>query len=80
VNLDPQQVTVLGLVLAIGMAGLKKVWVWGWTYAEKVAELVEQLAETKKDRDFWRDIALRSMGHTDRALDVAGIPRTGSDG
>lgn len=29
-------------------------------------------ADLKKDRDFWRDTALKSMRHTDRALDVAG--------
>jgi hypothetical protein len=25
----------------------------------------------KVDRDYWRDVALESMGHTDKALEVA---------
>lgn len=64
---DPQQLTVLGVLLAIGAAGLKKLWVWGWTYQEKVDEVVEMT----KDRNFWRDTALKAMGHTDKALEVA---------
>lgn len=79
-NLDPQQIGIVGIVLAIGVAGRAKVWVWGWTYVEKVADLVKQLAEMKTDRDFWRDTALKSMGHTDKALEVASASRTGSDG
>jgi hypothetical protein len=58
--LDPKDITVIGLLLAIGFAGIRKVWVFGW-YA----------ATVEKDRDFWRSIALRSMGHTDRAIEVA---------
>jgi hypothetical protein len=67
VTLDPQQITIIALLFAIGAAGLKKLWVFGWTYADKVNDLVGMT----KDRDFWRDTALRSMGHTDRAIEVA---------
>lgn len=65
--LDPQQVTIIALLFALGAAGLKKLWVFGWTYAEKVRDLYDMTV----DRNFWRDIALKSMGHTDVALDVA---------
>jgi len=60
VPIDPTQVTIVGLLLAIGAAGLKRLWVFGWTYSEAAA-----------DRDFWRDTALKAMGHTDAALAVA---------
>lgn len=60
--LTPEQITIIGLLLAIGGAGLKKLWVFGWTYADVV-----------KDRDFWRDTALKSMGHTDRAIRTARV-------
>jgi hypothetical protein len=26
--------------------------------------------DLRRDRDYWRAVALKSMGHTDRALDV----------
>jgi hypothetical protein len=64
-GLDPNQITVIALLFGIGAAGLKKLWVFGWVYADKVVEN----AALAKDRDFWRDIALKSMGHVDKALD-----------
>lgn len=60
IPLDPQQVTIVALLFAIGAAGLKKLWVWGWAYSEM-----------ERDRDFWRTTALQSLGHTEKALDVA---------
>lgn len=65
-SLEAQQITVAALLLAIGGAGLKKLWVWGWTYADRLADI----AELKKDRDFWRDTALKALGHVDKALEV----------
>ena len=64
-NLDPQQITVIALLFAIGGAGLKKLWVFGWTYAEKD----KALAEMTTDRNFWRDTALASLTHVDRLVD-----------
>lgn len=55
----PEQWTLFGLIAAITSAGLAKLWVWGWTYQE-----------LKADRDFWRTIALKSMGHVDKALEA----------
>ena len=66
-GLDPQQTTVVALLLAIGGAGVLKQWVFGWVYREKD----DDLQEMTKDRDFWRDTALKALGHTDKALDVA---------
>lgn len=54
------QIGVAGFLLLALLLGHRRVWVWGW-----LAESIE------KDRDFWRDIALRSMGHAEQALDVA---------
>lgn len=60
-NLTPEQVVaVAGILTAVIGAGLRKVWVWGWTYQQVV-----------EDRDFWRKIALQSMGHADKAIDIA---------
>lgn len=55
----PEQWTIAGIVVAIASAGLAKLWVFGWTYADM-----------KSDRDFWRSIALKSMGHVDKALEA----------
>ena len=30
--------------------------------------------DLKKDRDFWRDAALKAMHHTDKALDAVASP------
>lgn len=59
--LTSEQVVVLaGIIGAVIGAGIRRAWVWGWTYTEMRAE-----------RDFWRDTALQAMGHTDKAIDVA---------
>lgn len=70
-GLAPEQITIISLLLALGAAGMKKLWVFGWTYADKVKDLLDMT----EDRNFWRDTALESMGHTDKALDkVPGAP------
>lgn len=66
-TLDPQQLTVVALLFGIGAAGLAKKWVFGWVYAA----LEDRLLKTEADRDFWRDTALKALGHADKALDVA---------
>ncbi len=58
--IDAQQLTVIGLLLTIGAAGLARKWVFGWTYTEAT-----------EDRDFWRDTAIRLMTNVDKAIDVA---------
>ena len=52
--MTPEQVSIVGLVLAIGAAGLRKLWVFGWTYQDKV----DELAKAETDIVFWRDLAL----------------------
>lgn len=66
-GLDPQQITIVALLFGLGAAGLKKYWVFGWQYADKMAEMVK----LEEDRNFWRDTALKALGHTDKALEVA---------
>lgn len=53
-------IAAIGSLLAgITAAGLAKKWVWGWTYEE-----------IRRERDFWRDTALKAMGHADKAIDT----------
>lgn len=60
-GLTPEQTAAVGgIIVAVVVAGIRKVWVWGWTYASAIEE-----------RDFWRATALRSMGHADKAIDIA---------
>jgi hypothetical protein len=75
VGLNPEQITILGMVLAIGGAGLAKLWVFGWLYSDKEAQRVREAAEAaealekmEEDRNFWRDTALQALGHTDVLL------------
>jgi hypothetical protein len=67
ISLDPQQVTLVTVLFAIGAAGLRRLWVFGWTYADKVIDL----AEMTKDRNFWRDMALNLLETNDKAIEVA---------
>lgn len=60
----PEQLTILGIAITLGVLGRAKVWVFGWVYADKEKALVEMTV----DRNFWRDTALKSMGHVDKAL------------
>lgn len=45
---------VLAVAVIIIVAGSRKLWVWGWQYREMEA-----------DRDFWRDVALRTVDITE---------------
>lgn len=62
--LTPERITIVGLLLALGAAGVRRMWVFGWIYAAKV----DDLEDMTKDRDFWRDVALRAMGNVDKAI------------
>lgn len=58
----------IGTILtAVVGTGVKKVWVWGWALKDKQ----DQLDDMEHDRNFWRDTALRAMGHADKAMSVA---------
>jgi len=60
-SLTPEQVAaVAGIITAVILSGMAKKWVWGWQY--KAME---------EDRDFWRKVAMQSLGHADKALDTA---------
>lgn len=54
------QAGVGGIFLGALVLGYRRLWVFGW-YAKELAE----------DRDFWRMTALKSMGHADKAIDIA---------
>lgn len=60
-------VALLSALGAITTAGIKGVWVWG-----------RELRKAERDGDFWRDIALRSMGLTDAAIEV--VKKKSGDG
>lgn len=72
-TLDPLVVFgAIGSILTtvIG-AGIKGVWVFGRELtAAKAAS-----SEVAEDRDFWRDIALKSLTTADRAVSVAMVSR-----
>jgi hypothetical protein len=69
--LTPEQLTIIGLLFAIGAAGLAKKWVWGWVYEALKQTDEERLTDMTEDRDFWRDLALQLMNVNDKAIDVA---------
>ena len=50
---------VAGLMAFALVGGFRKWYVWGWTYAEMVA-----------DRDRWRDLALRSSKTGETAVTI----------
>jgi hypothetical protein len=56
-----------GLLLMTLVLGHRRLWVFGWV----LEEASKDLDEMRIDRDFWRDTALKSIRHTDKALDVA---------
>ena len=49
-----------GLMLIALIGGMRRWYVWGWIYKDEVEEKL-----------FWRGLALRSMGQTDKAIDLA---------
>ena len=56
-----------GLMLLALVLGHKRLWVFGWL----LVECENRLDEMEADRNFWRDTALKAMGHADKAMDVA---------
>ena len=48
---------IAGLILAAILLGWRRYWVFGWKYEEVV-----------KERDAWREIALRSLGVAEQLL------------
>jgi hypothetical protein len=54
-GLNPEQLTIVGLLLAILVGGVRRDWVFGWTYREMADDLTE-------DRNYWRSMALRTLG------------------
>lgn len=62
--MDPEALTtflrdagVIGVLVIIIVGGIKKLWVWGWQYREM-----------ERDRDFWRDTALRALNISEAAV------------
>lgn len=53
-----------GLMTVALLGGFRQWYVWRWTYKALEA-----------DRDFWRALALRSIGHADKAIDIAAAKR-----
>lgn len=51
-------------VTAVVGAGIKKVWVWGWTLKDKD----DDLEAMTKDRDFWQDLCLQLAGVNEAAV------------
>ena len=49
--MTPEQITLAGVLIAIGVAGAAGKWVFGWVYRAM-----------EEDRNFWRDRALGMTG------------------
>lgn len=61
-TLDPA-VVIAGigtLAATVVGAGIRKVWVWGWTFSDM-----------ERDRDFWRQTAIGLMRVSAQATDIA---------
>lgn len=69
--LTPEQWTVIGILIAIGAAGLAQQWVFGWVYKKNDADWQIRYDEMRDDRDFWRDNSFQLMSINDKAIDVA---------
>lgn len=66
----PEQLTIVGLLLAIGAAGLAKKWVFGWVYDTLRVDFEKHQLDMTTDRDFWRDTALQLMNVNEQAIGV----------
>lgn len=53
----------LAALTVLVVTGARRWWVWGWQYAEKVAECERMRTE----RDQWKDVALDAL-HVGRKL------------
>lgn len=58
--MTPEQYTIVGLLIAIGISGAAGKWVFGWVYKAMV-----------EDRNFWRRRYLRALGLAEIATDEA---------
>lgn len=56
--MTPEQIGLVAVLIAIGVAGVARKWVFGWVYDEKVAEA-----------RYWRDKALFFAGLASVATD-----------
>lgn len=56
---------VLALLLIIIIGGSKRLWVWGWQQRETEETWEQRYREMETDRNFWRDVALRSVDITE---------------
>lgn len=48
------------MLALITWAGLKGWWIWRWTHREIVDIKNQENLELRKDRDWWRDVAVRA--------------------
>lgn len=58
--MDPEQLTIAGLLIATIAAGARGLWVFGWVYQAALAEV-----------KFWRDRALEDISLAEMATDEA---------
>jgi hypothetical protein len=60
-TLTPEQVAaVAGIIGAVVVAGIRKVWVWGWVFAAM-----------EVDRNYWRDLAMSGTAIAEDATTIA---------
>jgi hypothetical protein len=64
---DPERLTVIGLLVIVIVSGMRRDWVWGWTYQEMRARA-----------ERFEELALKTLGLAERMTDIA--ERVGKDG
>lgn len=64
---NPERLTIIGLLVTILVSGIRRDWVFGWTYAE-MARRAER----------FEDLALKTLGLAERMTDI--VERARSEG
>lgn len=60
------QISVVSLLTIVLFGGYRKWWVFGWIYRDAEARTVK----LEKERDDWRDLALRGTGLIEQTVDL----------
>lgn len=66
------QGSLAALLLYFIVAIYKEWWIPGGAHKRMISDYKESLLEMKKDRDEWKDLALRNLTLADSAVKVAG--------
>jgi hypothetical protein len=73
------QVGVSGLLLVALFLGGRKLWVFGWQFADMAKQYEERIAALERDRDEWKKLAMHNLQLTAKLTEVGEriVERTG---